>query len=216
MRTLSCTGVESEALLPFAGLHQLLQPIVDRIDRLAERQRDALLAAFGMADAAAADIFLTALAGLDLLSEAASETPALVIVENADALDRSTADVLAFVARRLEYEPIVLIAATREGYDTPLLHAGLQVLHLEPLDQSAAAALLDDSAPGIPTAVRQRVLDEAGGNPLASQGTTAGDAPRHGFLLRRGSSGRSRNGWTTFLRQRAHCCWSRRSMTAPR
>jgi DNA-binding CsgD family transcriptional regulator len=167
LSVLKATGVQSEALLAFAGLHQLLQPVLGNIDELAGPQRDALLAAFGMTEVSAPDPFLTALAALDLLSEAAAKTPLLVIAEDAQWLDRSTADVLAFVARRLEYEPIVLLAAIREGFDSPLEQAGLAPLNLEPLDPDAAGALLDSSAPDAPPAVRQRVLDEAAGNPLA-------------------------------------------------
>ena len=91
----------------------------------------------------------------------------LVIAEDAQWLDRSTADVLAFVARRLEYQPIVLLAAIREGFDSPLEQVGLPALNLEPLDPEAASALLDASAPDASPDVRQRVLDEAAGNPLA-------------------------------------------------
>jgi DNA-binding NarL/FixJ family response regulator len=167
LRVLKATGVQSEAVLAFAGLHQLLQPVLDNVDELAGPQRDALLAAFGMTELSAPDPFLTALAALDLLSEAAARTPLLVIAEDAQWLDRSTADVLAFVARRLQYEPIVMLAAIREGFDSPLERAGLPSLQLEPLDPDCARALLDSGAPDVSVAVRQRVLDEAAGNPLA-------------------------------------------------
>jgi hypothetical protein len=81
-----------------------------------------------------------------VLSEAAAKAPLLVIVEDAQWLGHSTSDVLAFVARRLEYEPIVLLAAIRDGFDSSLEQAGLPPLNLEPLDPDAAGALLDLSA----------------------------------------------------------------------
>ncbi|MGH2910433.1 MAG: helix-turn-helix transcriptional regulator [Solirubrobacteraceae bacterium] len=167
MRLLHATGVQSEARLAFAGLHQLLQPALDDIDKLHGPQRDALLSAFGMIDATAPDLFLTALAALDLLCEASTDSPVLVIAEDAQWLDRSTADVLAFVARRLEYEPILLLAATRDGFDGPLQEAALPALALDPLDPAAARALLQRSAPEISAAARRQVLEEAAGNPLA-------------------------------------------------
>jgi DNA-binding NarL/FixJ family response regulator len=163
---LQSTGVQSEALLAFAGLHQLLRPVLSRLDRLAAPQRDAIRAAFGMADGLAADFFLTALAALNLLADSATRAPVLVIADDAHWLDRSTRDVLAFIARRLEFEPVLLITASLDGYDSPL-EAGLPALHLEALPAPAAAALLDARAPGLPVAVRARLLDEAAGNPLA-------------------------------------------------
>jgi predicted ATPase len=125
MRVLTATGVQSETHLPFAGLHQLLRPIITDADGLPVRQRVALLAAFGMTDAAAPDRFLIALAALELLADTAARAPLLVVVEDAQWLDRSTDDVLAFVARRLASEPIVLLAAVREGQASAMGEAGL-------------------------------------------------------------------------------------------
>ena len=115
MLVMSATGVQSEANLPFAGLHQLLRPVLAHADRLPALQRNAVMAAFGMTDAAAPDLFLIALAALELLSEAAAHSPVVLIVEDAHWLDRSTADVLAFIGRRVESDPIVLLTAIREG-----------------------------------------------------------------------------------------------------
>ena len=167
MLVLATTGVQSEAQLPFAALHQLLQPILAQVDQLAPPQRDAMLTAFGLADAAVPDLFLTALAVLNLLAESAARAPVLVVAEDAQWLDRSTSDVLAFVARRLEFEPILLVAGIRDGFESPLNDAGLSSLHLEALPAPAAAALLDSRAPGLPAAARERLLGEAAGNPLA-------------------------------------------------
>ena len=167
MLVLMTAGVQSEAQLPFAGVHQLLQPVLGRVGRLAEPQRDAILAAFGLVRPAASNLFLTALAALNLLAASAARVPVLIVAEDAHWLDRSTCDVLAFVARRLEFEPILLVAAIRDGFESPFNDAGLPTLHLEALAAPAAAALLDRRAPGLPAEGRERVLEEAAGNPLA-------------------------------------------------
>lgn len=167
MLVLKTTGVQSEARLAFAGLHQLLHPILGDIDALHAPQRDALLAAFGMAEADAPDLFLVGLATLELLSERAARAPVLLLAEDVDWLDGTTCDVLAFVARRLESDPIVLLAAGRDGSETPLDRAGLGQMRLEGLADDAAAALLDAQAPGLEPAIRERLLTEAQGNPLA-------------------------------------------------
>lgn len=167
MQVLSCTGVQCEAHLPFAGLHQLVRPILDGADGLPAPQRAALLAAFGMAEVAAPEFFLIALAVLDLLADAAARVP-LLVAEDVQWLDHSTCDVLAFVARRLGSEPIVLLLAVRDGYEGPLNEeAGLPDLRLEGLDDASAGALLDAHAPELARAVRERLLEEAAGNPLA-------------------------------------------------
>ena len=167
MMVLKVTGVQSEAVLPFAGLHSLLQPLLGRVDALGAPQRDAVLAAFGMTDAVVPDPFLTALAALDLLAEAAARAPVLVVADDAHWLDQATRDALTFVARRLEFEPILLVAAIRDGYETPLREAGLPSVALGALATPTAAALLDSRSPGLPASVRERFLREAAGNPLA-------------------------------------------------
>lgn len=167
MRVLSTTGIQSEAHLPFAGLHQLLRPVRERAAELAEVHRAALDAAFGLMHSAAPDHFRIAMAALDLLSEVATDAPLLVIVEDAHWLDRPSADVLVFVARRIESDPILLLAAFRDGYSSALVDAGLPEYELRGLDGPTAAALLDGSARELPTETRARVLREAAGNPLA-------------------------------------------------
>jgi DNA-binding CsgD family transcriptional regulator len=167
MLVLKATGVQCEAQLPFAGLHQLLQPVLGETASLATPQRDAMLAAFGLIDATAPDLFLTALAALDLLAAKALGAPIVVVAEDAQWLDRPTAEVLAFIARRLEFEPIVLVAAIRDGFESPLNDAGLPALHLDALPAAAAAALLYASAPQLPDELRARLLEQAAGNPLA-------------------------------------------------
>ncbi|MFG1925347.1 AAA family ATPase [Cryptosporangium sp. NPDC048952] len=161
-RVLRTTGVEAAAQVAFAGLEQLLRPLRDRVGALAPPERAAVNAALGQSDAAVPDLFLVALATLNLVADAA---PVVVVVEDGHWLDRATADVLAFVARRLDFEPIVLVAAVRDGYPGPL--DDVPMLTLSPLSDAAAAALLDARFPELPATARQRVLDEAAGNPLA-------------------------------------------------
>jgi DNA-binding CsgD family transcriptional regulator len=167
MAVLSTTGVQSEAHLPFAGLHQLLRPVRERASQLRDVQRSALDAAFGLTDEAAPDRFRIAMAALDLVADVAGDAPLLLLAEDAQWLDRATADVLAFVARRIESDPILLLAAIRDGYPSRLGEAGLPEHEVAGLDEGAAGALLDASAPGLPAARRARVLRVAAGNPLA-------------------------------------------------
>ena len=167
MTVLAATGVQSEATLPFAGLHQLLRPVRERAVELPRTQRDALDAAFGLTREVAPEPYRIAMASLDLVSDVAGDTPVVLVVEDAHWLDRPTADVLAFVARRIESDPVVLLAATRDGYASALTDAGLPEHRLDGLDKATAAALLDVAAPDLPLAARNRVLGEADGNPLA-------------------------------------------------
>jgi DNA-binding CsgD family transcriptional regulator len=166
-RVLSTTGVQSEARLGFAGLHQLLRPERARVTDLPPSQRAALDAAFGLSDDDAPEPFRIAMAVLDLLSETASDLPVLAVVEDAHWLDAPSAEVLGFVARRVESDPIILLAATRDGYRSALGDAGLPELRLAPLDPADAERLLEDRAPDLSTAVRGEILREASGNPLA-------------------------------------------------
>ena len=139
----------------------------DRASGLRDVQRAALDAAFGLTDEAAPEHFRIAMAALDLISEAASDAPVLLVVDDAQWLDPPTSDVLAFVARRIESDPIVLLAALRDGYPSALADAGLPELRLAGLDDATAGALIDVAAPSLPVALRSRVLREAAGNPLA-------------------------------------------------
>jgi predicted ATPase len=167
MAVLTATGVQSEAHLPFAGLHQMLRPVRHRAAELPPIQRDALDAAFGMTRDAAPELFRIAMAALDLISEVAAELSVLLIVDDAHWLDQPTADVLAFVARRIESDAVLLLAAARDGYPPGLADAGLPEHRLTGLDDATAAALLDATTPGLPLTTRSRVLEEAAGNPLA-------------------------------------------------
>ncbi len=166
-RAVTTAGVESEARLAFAGLHQLLRPFDDLVARLPRPQRLALRAALGAGDDAEPDMFLVAAAAFGLLCEAAESTPLVIAVDDAQWLDPSSLTALAFVARRAEGEPLALVAAVRDGFATPLGSAGLPELRVERLDDAAAVELLDRDAPALHPLIRARVLDEAAGNPLA-------------------------------------------------
>jgi AAA ATPase domain len=163
----STTGAVSESRLAFAGLHQLVLPMLDRLDLLPEPQRRALATAFGIAGGDAPDLFLVGLATLGLIAERAAETPLLVVVEDAHELDRSSSEVLEFVARRVESDPAVLIFAVREGVPSSFDDADLPELRLAGLDMDASNALLDRAAATLPAELKRRILEEAAGNPLA-------------------------------------------------
>lgn len=167
LRVLSATGVQSEARLPFAGLHQLLGPVLHLGEGLPPRQRAALLAAFGMSDQVAPELFLIGLATLELIGGTAASSPVLLIVEDAQWLDQPSYAVLGFVARRLAAEPVLMLIAVRDGLQSPFDDSGLAELHLEGLRESDAGALLDAHAPGLEPGLRERLLEEAAGNPLA-------------------------------------------------
>ena len=164
---LRTSGVQSEGNFPFAGLHQLLRPLLGRLDELPPPQRSALQAAFGMSENGEAEPFLIGLATLELLGDAAASTPILLAADDVHWLDRPTSDVLAFVARRIDHEPIVLLLAIRNGHEDPLADARLPELALDPLSDAAAGTLLDARTPGLAADVRARLLSEAAGNPLA-------------------------------------------------
>ena len=165
--TLTTDGAPAEAQVPFASLHRLLRPLLGDLGRLPVPQRQAIQAAFGLDETAATDFFLIALASLELLSEAAASAPLLLVIDNAQWLDSASCDVLMFVARRLELEPIVMLFAVRTGNAARIERAGLPELALQPLDPVSAEAVLDAAAPGLPQAARRRILAEAVGNPLA-------------------------------------------------
>ena len=166
-QTLMTVGVESEAELTFAGLHQLLLPIFGLNRRLPRPLGRALDALFGATDEVTPDLYRVAMAALYLLTVAAESAPVLVVVDDAHWIDRASARAIAFIARRLEPEPIAVLAAARSGYPTPLDEARLPVLDLERLSPVAAGQLVDRRSPGLHPIVRARVLAEAAGNPLA-------------------------------------------------
>ncbi|WP_219339791.1 ATP-binding protein [Luteimonas salinisoli] len=162
-------GVESETQFAFAALHQLCVPLLDRAAALPDPQQAALGVAFGIRDGAAPDRFLVGLATLNLLAEVAEEGPLLCLVEDAQWLDQASAQVLAFVARRLVAERIALVFALRDPTDRDVRpFVDLPGLRLDGLGQKDARTLLA-AAVGTPLddVVRDRIVAEARGNPLA-------------------------------------------------
>jgi DNA-binding CsgD family transcriptional regulator len=174
-RVARAAGVQAEMELAFAGLHQLCAPLLDHLDRLPVPQRDALRTAFGVSPGTPPERFFVGLAVLNLLADAAEEQPLICLVDDEQWLDRASAQILAFVARRLQAEPVGLVFAARVSSDEL---AGLPQLVLEGLPDPDARALLDAVLLGpLDVQVRDRIVGETRGNPLAllelPQGLTA-------------------------------------------
>jgi DNA-binding CsgD family transcriptional regulator len=164
-RVMRAAGMQSEIELAFAGLHQLLAPMLDHLDQLPGPQRDALRTAFGLSAGPPPDLFLVGLAVLGLLSEAAVERPLVCVVDDQQWLDRASAQALGFAARRLAADPVGLVFAARAPGEEL---AGLPELTVGGLPEVDARALLDLALTGpLDTRVRDQVVAEAGGNPLA-------------------------------------------------
>ncbi len=167
MLVLSVTGVEAESDLDYSGLHSLVRPIIELLPRLPEPQRAALAAALGLAPAAGADRFLISAGVLSLLAAAAEDRPVLCLADDAQWLDVPSAGSLVFTARRLAAEGVVIVFAAREGERRRFDGPGLDELVLDGLDSTSAAALLDRSDRRLAPSVRDRLLADAAGNPLA-------------------------------------------------
>lgn len=171
-RTAGChvarvVGVESEMELAFSGLHQLCAQFLDRLDRLPTPQRVALATAFGLERGEVPDRFLVGLAVLTLLSDVADTRPLVCVIDDAQWLDRASVEVLGFVARRLAQDSVVLVFALRDPGDDGGL-AGLPEMSVLPLGDADAQALVAATIPGrIDERVRDRIIAEAHGNPLA-------------------------------------------------
>src|SRR5580700_11104492 len=164
-RVVRAVGVQSEMELAFAGLQQLCKPLLDHLGRLPGPQGQALQTAFGLSAGPAPDRFLVGLAVLSLLSDAAEEQPLLCLVDDQQWLDHASAQVLGFVARRLEAESVGLVFAARQPSDHV---AGLPELVIEGLGEDDARALLDSVLTGpLDARVRDRIVAETRGNPLA-------------------------------------------------
>jgi DNA-binding CsgD family transcriptional regulator/tetratricopeptide (TPR) repeat protein len=165
LRVLRAAGAESEMELPFAALHQLCVPMLDRLERLPGPQRDALVTTFGLNAGPVPDRFFVGLAVLSLLSEVAQEPPLLCVIDDAQWLDRASEQTLAFVARRLLAESVVLLFAAREQSDE---FAGLPELAVEGLPAVDAKQLLASAIPGrLDERVADQLVAETRGNPLA-------------------------------------------------
>ena len=168
MRVLAARGVEFEADVPFAGLSELLQPALERIDRLPRFHGDALRSSLGLGPRIEPDRLIIGAAVLGLISAFADEEPLLITVDDAQWLDRASTEAIGFFARRLVADPIAVLIAVREDEDSPLLAAGLPELRPVGLDREAAAELLSRSGAGAVSAeVADRLVEATGGNPLA-------------------------------------------------
>jgi DNA-binding CsgD family transcriptional regulator len=167
-RVLAAAGRESEQDLAFAGLHQLLRPVLDRVAGLPARQAEAVRGAFGIsADPVPPDALLTGIAVLTLLSGLSDDGPLLIAVDDAQWLDRASLDALAFAARRLDSEQLVLLAGARGNVPPPGFERDFPQLVLAPLSLPDAGRLLD-AQPHPPSGrAREHVLQQAAGNPLA-------------------------------------------------
>ena len=166
-RVVSLVGVESEMELAYSGLHQLCAPLLDQLEQLPAPQRDALATVFGLSAGTPPDRFLVGLATLTLVAEAAEQQPLLCIVDDAQWLDRASAQILGFVGRRLLAERIALVAAVRTDAEEHVF-GDLPGLPVDGLDESDARTLLLGSLPGpLDAAVCDQIIAECHGNPLA-------------------------------------------------
>jgi DNA-binding CsgD family transcriptional regulator len=165
VRVLRAVGVESEMELPFAALHQLCSPVLDRLGGVPGPQRDALSKVFGLSGGDPPDRFLVGLGALSLLAGLGAEQPLVCFVDDAQWLDQASAQTMAFVARRLLADPVGLVFAARTR---PAAFAGFPQLTVDGLRDHDARALLDSVIPFVlDKDVRERIIAEAGGNPLA-------------------------------------------------
>ena len=168
MRLLSARGVEFEADLPFAGLHELLRPALGSIEQLPPVHASALRSSLGLGDRIEADRLIVGAAVLGLISVYAEKGPLLLTIDDANWIDRSSAEAIAFAARRLLADPVAILVAVREGEESPFLTAALPELRLGGLDEAAAAKLLENAkATDSSAEFVRRMLQATGGNPLA-------------------------------------------------
>ncbi len=176
-------GIQSESDLPFAGLHQLLRPVLNRVERLPAPQAAALRSAFALSAEAVQDRFHVALGVLALLCEVADEQPLLCLVDDAQWLDGASTEALLFAARRLEAEPIAIVLAARDDPTRPFAAAGVDELRLAELgDEDARALAAHRVQPDAPPEVLDRLIATAHGNPLAlielsTAGAAGGELP---------------------------------------
>jgi DNA-binding CsgD family transcriptional regulator len=166
-RVVQIVGAEAEMELPFAGIHQLCAPLLDHVDALPQPQQDALNVALGLASGDAPDRFVVGLAVLGLLSAAAEERPLLCLVEDSQWLDEASGLILGFIARRLLAEAVAIVVTVREP-SARQDFGGLPELMVGGLPEQDARTLLGRAVPGgLDDRVRDRIVAETGGNPLA-------------------------------------------------
>jgi class 3 adenylate cyclase len=168
MRVLTARGVEFEADVPFAGLHELLHPTLGLLDRLPPIHASALRSSLGLGPRIEADRLIIGAAALGLISAYADQSPLLITVDDAQWLDRASSEVIAFAARRLFADPVAILIAVRDGEESPLLAAGLPEIRLSGLDLAFTTELLErTSDQSVPADVARWMLAATGGNPLA-------------------------------------------------
>jgi AAA ATPase domain len=165
-RVLTTTGVESEAQLPFAGLHQILRPVLRSASQLRPAHHTALQAAFGLAEGPRPELFQIALAAVNLLAAVAAKQP-VAILDDVQWLDQQSQDVLTFMARRAGPYPMVIVGVVRTGHPGPFLAAGLPELVIRGVEEAAADDILRLVADVLEPADRLRIRQQAQGNPLA-------------------------------------------------
>ncbi|MET0455840.1 MAG: AAA family ATPase [Mycobacterium sp.] len=167
LRVIALSGAESELELAYAGVQQLCAPLLGHIDRLPDPQKNALRVALGLRDGAAPNRLLVGLAVLSLLADAGAERPTMCLIDDAQWVDRASLQALAFAGRRLAADPVLMVFAVRGSQTDPEL-AALPEMHLGGLADADARTLLAAMMPAqLDDIVRDNILAEAGGNPLA-------------------------------------------------
>src|SRR5467141_252114 len=167
-RVVRAVGIESEMQLGFAGLHQLIVPFLPQLDQLPAPQQNALGSAFGLISGPPPERFQVGLATLTLLANAAGNKPLLCVIDDAHWLDVESAEILAFVARRLYADRVAMLFGIREGTGREAAFAGIPELRVPALDSKDAQLLLGSVIAGpVGDELSTRLINETAGNPLA-------------------------------------------------
>ena len=164
---LETAGIETEAALPYAGLHYLLAPLLGSIGALPMVQQQAVLTAFGLAEGPPPELFLVALATLNLMTDQAASRPVVVVIDDMQWLDLPTNEVMAFVARRISEDPVVIIGVLREGHTIAFSSAHPDEIEIRGLNEASSREVLSRTATDLSLRDRETILDQARGNPLA-------------------------------------------------
>jgi DNA-binding CsgD family transcriptional regulator len=164
---LRTTGVESELDLGFAGLVELVRPVVDLLEGVPQGQMAALKAALGLGPPATASRLLVAAGLLSLIASAAQQAPVLVLVDDFQWVDAPSAQALLFAVRRLRADRVAVLIAYRSGEQVPVQTGGLSQMAITGLDHETASEFLSDRAPGLSALVVDELYSSTGGNPLA-------------------------------------------------
>jgi predicted ATPase len=167
MRILRTAGLEAESSLPFAAVAELTEPLLDGVGQLPEPQTAAIQGALALAPPKQGDRFAACAGFLGLLEIAAAEGPVIVVVDDAQWLDRASAECIGYAARRLMGLPVALVAAARNGEPHPLTGPKIEQLTLGGLDHEAARAMLSEVDPTLPATVADALVEAAAGNALA-------------------------------------------------